>query len=125
MRKLAEILVENIRRKMDALGWNQADLARESKINRVLISKYLSETNVPSIETLWKISEALDTQAGDLLRQSEIALPEMSKERRALIELASSLPEPLLPGALLMLRGALAGFREGGGQIPKKPRGSG
>lgn len=40
-------------------GWSQDDLARESGVSLNAVARYESETNVPSLETAFKLAEAL------------------------------------------------------------------
>lgn len=43
------------------------DLARQIGKSRVVVSNYVNNHTQPSIETLFKIAEVLDTDPGDLL----------------------------------------------------------
>lgn len=40
-------------------GWSQEDLARESGVSLNAIARYEAETNCPSLETAFKLAEAL------------------------------------------------------------------
>jgi transcriptional regulator with XRE-family HTH domain len=40
-------------------GWSQEDLARESGVSLNAVARYESEANVPTLETAFKLAEAL------------------------------------------------------------------
>ncbi len=50
-----------------ARGLSLGDLARESGLSRTILARIESGTGNPSLDTLWRISRALDVPLGDLL----------------------------------------------------------
>ena len=67
MEKQQESIAQRIRKAMDAAGKKQADLVRETGLDRGSISSYLSGKYEPKQKAIYKLSKALDVSEAWLL----------------------------------------------------------
>ena len=67
MEKPQESIAQRIRKAMDAKGKKQADLVRETGLDRGSISSYLSGKYEPKQKAIYKLSQALDVSEAWLL----------------------------------------------------------
>ena len=67
MEKNQESIAQRIRKAMDAKGKKQADLVRETGLDRGSISSYLSGKYEPKQKAIYKLSKALDVSEAWLL----------------------------------------------------------
>lgn len=67
MEKPKETIAQRIRKAMDAAGKKQADLVRETGLDRGSISSYLSGKYEPKQKAIHKLSKALDVSEAWLL----------------------------------------------------------
>ena len=67
MEKQQESIAQRIRKAMDAKGKKQADLVRETGLDRGSISSYLSGKYEPKQKAIYKLSQALDVSEAWLL----------------------------------------------------------
>lgn len=67
MEKQHETIAQRIRKAMDAKGKKQADLVRETGLDRGSISSYLSGKYEPKQKAIYKLSQALDVSEAWLL----------------------------------------------------------
>lgn len=67
MEKNLESIAKRIRKAMDAKGKKQADLVRETGLDRGSISSYLSGKYEPKQKAIYKLSKALDVSEAWLL----------------------------------------------------------
>lgn len=67
MEKQQESIARRIRKAMDAKGKKQADLVRETGLDRGSISSYLSGKYEPKQKAIYKLSQALDVSEAWLL----------------------------------------------------------
>jgi transcriptional regulator with XRE-family HTH domain len=65
--KQQESIAQRIRKAMDAKGKKQADLVRETGLDRGAISSYLSGKYEPKQKAIYKLSQALDVSEAWLL----------------------------------------------------------
>lgn len=73
MKTLPKIISENIKKLRANKGWNQAKLARESGITGAALSKIETDDNrSPSIDTLQKLSEALNVHLDYIILEGEM-----------------------------------------------------
>lgn len=56
-------------RKMNELGMNQKDLARETGLTESAISRFINETRQPRLYNLIKIADALEMTLDELARE--------------------------------------------------------
>ena len=67
MEKQQESIAQRLRKAMDAKGKKQADLVRETSLDRGSISSYLSGKYEPKQKAIYKLSQALDVSEAWLL----------------------------------------------------------
>ena len=67
MEKQQESIAQRIRKAMDAKGKKQADLVRETGLDRGAISSYLSGKYEPKQKAIYKLSKAVDVSEAWLL----------------------------------------------------------
>lgn len=67
MEKQQESIAQRLRKAMDAKGKKQADLVRETGLDRGAISSYLSGKYEPKQKAIYKLSQALDVSEAWLL----------------------------------------------------------
>lgn len=67
MEKPQESIAQRLRKAMDAKGKKQADLVRETGLDRGSISSYLSGKYEPKQKAIYKLSQALDVSEAWLL----------------------------------------------------------
>lgn len=67
MEKNLESIAQRIRKAMDAKGKKQADLVRETGLDRGSISSYLSGKYEPKQKAIYKLAKALDVSEAWLL----------------------------------------------------------
>lgn len=67
MEKQQESIAQRLRKAMDAKGKKQADLVRETGLDRGSISSYLSGKYEPKQKAIYKLSQALDVSEAWLL----------------------------------------------------------
>lgn len=87
-----ESIAQRLRKAMDATGKKQADLVRETGLDRGAISSYLSGKYEPKQKAIYKLSQALDVSEAWLLGH-EVPMertPE-SKKNDQLVKLVAKL----------------------------------
>jgi transcriptional regulator with XRE-family HTH domain len=62
-----QLLARNVRRLRQRKSWSQHDLANEAGVRQALISSIESSHANPTLESLDKVSSALDVAVADLL----------------------------------------------------------
>lgn len=67
MEKNVESIAQRLRKAMDAKGKKQADLVRETGLDRGAISSYLSGKYEPKQKAIYKLSKALDVSEAWIL----------------------------------------------------------
>lgn len=67
MEKTQESIAKRLRKAMDAAGKKQADLVRETGLDRGSISSYLSGKYEPKQKAIYKLSRALDVSEAWLM----------------------------------------------------------
>ncbi len=67
MEKQQESIAQRLRKAMDAKGKKQADLVRETGLDRGAVSSYLSGKYEPKQKAIYKLSQALDVSEAWLL----------------------------------------------------------
>lgn len=63
-------IIDTIERGMSAKGWRPIRLASECDISRMTLSEILRRKQVPSIQVLMKISEALEIEIDEFFGES-------------------------------------------------------
>src|SRR3954451_23562586 len=66
--RLAHDLGQRVRDGRSARGMSLGDLARASGLSKTILSRIEAGDGNPSVETLWRVSQAFDLPLGALLR---------------------------------------------------------
>jgi len=75
--RLAKRLGKNVAKRRKQLDWTQEQVAERVGVDAETISRFERGANLPSLPTLQKLSEALQSSVGDLLsKQSPEAISE-------------------------------------------------
>lgn len=92
MEKQQENIAQRIRKAMDAKGKKQADLVRETGLDRGSISSYLSGKYEPKQKAIYKLSRALDVSEAWLLGYDvPMARTDDQKKNDQLVKLVAKL----------------------------------
>lgn len=62
-----DIFGDNLRDVMDEYGFNQRELAKESKLSEASITRYLRKERMPSLKAILNLSMALSCGIDDLI----------------------------------------------------------
>lgn len=100
MGKYTEILAKRIECELDKLERRPAWLAQKSGVPAASISRILKFKQVPTVETVGAIAEALGVSVGHLT--DDISDPKT--ERQSLTALIWLIPDHYIPGALIALK---------------------
>jgi transcriptional regulator with XRE-family HTH domain len=71
---LNEAIGRRVRAQRVAQGWSLGDLARASGLSKTIVSKIEGGAGNPSVETLWRLSQALAVPLGTLL-EGDVGAP--------------------------------------------------
>ncbi len=74
--------LEELRRMREEAGLSQAQLARESGVDRATINKIEQGKRSPSIATLESLSRTLAVEMADFFPKAQAPLPDLEEERR-------------------------------------------
>lgn len=68
--ELRDILAANLRRRRDALGFSQEELADRAQIDRTHVSKIERSVHSPTVDVLGRLARALDMSPAELISEA-------------------------------------------------------
>ena len=70
---LANVFRQNVRRRMEQLKMNQAELAKRLNVTDAYISRILNGARNPGLQSLEQFADVLDTTASRLLEEKHLS----------------------------------------------------
>ena len=80
-----------VKRKREAIGISQNQLAKKAGISQASLNALESKTNNPSVETVFLLAAALDCSVSELLGEQREYVVLLSARQRALLEIFTQL----------------------------------